>query len=85
MYVRLLSETGLLGFVLFLIFQFSVLGDALTYLQKGGLGRFLGMAGLFAWLAIALYNFTQDSLATPNIWLIPGILAGMTGSLKENP
>lgn len=85
MYVRLLSETGLLGFVLFLIFQFSVLGDALTYLQKGGLGRFLGIAGLFAWLAIALYNFTQDSLATPNIWLIPGILAGMTGSLKENP
>ena len=85
MYVRLLSETGLLGFVLFLIFQFFILGDALTKLQKDGIHRFLGIAGLFSWLAIALYNLTQDSLATPNIWLIPGILIGMTGSLKENP
>ena len=85
MYVRLLSETGLLGFVLFLIFQFTLLGDALTQLQKVGINRFLGIAGLFSWLAIALYNLTQDSLATPNIWLIPGILVGMTGSLKENP
>jgi len=85
MYVRLLAETGLLGFVLFLTFQFSVLGDALTHLQKDGLRRFLGVAGLFSWLAITLYNFTQDSLANPNIWLIPGILAGMTGSHKENP
>ncbi len=85
MYVRLLSETGLLGFVLFLTFQFSVLGDALTYLPKDGLRRFMGVVGLFSWLSIGLYNFTQDSLATPNIWLIPGILVGMTGTLKENP
>ncbi len=85
MYVRLLAETGLIGFVLFLTFQFSVLGDTLTHLQKDGLRRFLGVAGLFSWLAIALYNFTQDSLANPNIWLIPGILIGMTGSHKENP
>jgi O-antigen ligase len=85
MYVRLLSETGLLGFVLFLTFQFSVLGDALTFLPKDGLRRFMGVVGLFSWLSIGLYNFTQDSLATPNIWLIPGILVGMTSTLKENP
>ncbi|GAB4417478.1 MAG: hypothetical protein Kow002_03900 [Anaerolineales bacterium] len=83
MYVRLLAETGVLGFVLFMIFQFAVLGDALTHLQKDGWRRFLGVAALFAWLAIALYNFTQDSLANPNLWLIPGILVGMTGSLEE--
>ena len=85
MYLRLLSETGLLGFVLFLTFQFSVLGDALTFLPKDGLRRFMGVVGLFSWLSIGLYNFTQDSLATPNIWLIPGILVGMTSTLKENP
>ena len=76
MYVRLLAETGLAGFVLFVVFQFSVLADALSVLRQKGVLRFLGVAGLFAWLAIALYNVTQDSLATPNIWLIPGILAG---------
>jgi hypothetical protein len=76
-YVRLLAETGLIGFVLFLVFQLGVLGDALNALRGTGLLRMLGIAGLFAWLAISLYNFTQDSLATPNIWLIPGVLAGI--------
>jgi hypothetical protein len=76
-YVRLLAETGLIGFVLFLVFQLGVLGDVLNALRGTGLFRMLGIAGLFAWLAISLYNFTQDSLATPNIWLIPGILAGI--------
>jgi O-antigen ligase len=78
LYVRLLAETGLIGFVLFLVFQLAILGDTLTALGSTGLTRFLGVAGLFAWLAIGLYNFTQDSFASPNIWLIPGILAGMS-------
>jgi hypothetical protein len=76
-YVRLLAETGLIGFVLFFVFQLGVLGDALNALRGTVLLRMLGVAGLFAWLAISLYNFTQDSLATPNIWLIPGVLAGV--------
>jgi hypothetical protein len=41
------------------------------------------MAGFFAWLAIALYNVTQDSLAAPNIWLIPGMLAGLGNALPS--
>ncbi|HLF72896.1 MAG TPA: O-antigen ligase family protein [Anaerolineales bacterium] len=78
MYVRLLAETGLAGFVLFMTFLFSVLADALLALQsKTALGRYLGIAGLFSWIAIALYNATQDSFATPNIWINFGILAGM--------
>jgi hypothetical protein len=45
--------------------------------------RFLGIAALFAWLAIALYNVTQDSFATPNIWVIPGIMAGLSINATE--
>jgi hypothetical protein len=77
LYVRLLSETGLVGFVLFFVLLFSMAADALDLLQRGSFWRFAGMAGFFAWLAIALYNGTQDSFATPNIWLLPGILAGI--------
>jgi O-antigen ligase len=84
MYVRLLAEAGLAGFVLYLLFQFSVLGDALTALQRGGAFRFPGIAGLFAWLAIALYNLTQDSFATPNLWIIPGVLAGLSVHLSSS-
>jgi len=78
-YVRLLAETGLIGFILFIAFQFSVLGDALTALQnRSSFMRYLGIAGLFSWLAIALYNVTQDSFATPNMWINFGILVGLT-------
>ena len=84
MYVRILAEGGLLGFSFFLAFLFSLLGDALSFLRKPGLLRFLGIAGLFSWLAIALYNTTQDSFATPNLWLNLGILVGMTGLNSEN-
>jgi O-antigen ligase len=78
MYIRLLAETGLVGFFVFIAFLFSVLGDALGVLQtKTTLGRYLGIAGIFSWFAIAFYNATQDSFATPNIWINFGILVGM--------
>ena len=78
MYARLLAETGLFGFVLYLSFLFSIIGDALIGIQsKNQFIRYLGIAGLFSLIAIALYNNTQDSFATPNIWLIPGVAAGI--------
>ncbi len=80
LYVRLLSETGLIGFILFLAFQLYLLGDILSLLRReDAWARFAVMSGVFAWLAIMLYNFTQDSFTTPNIWLLPGILLGLAG------
>jgi hypothetical protein len=85
MYVRLLAETGLVGFFIFVAFLFSVLGDALRALQsKTTVGRYLAVAGIFSWFAIALYNFTQDSFATPNLWINFGILVGMTAFMMES-
>jgi O-antigen ligase len=83
MYVRLLAETGLVGFVLFCIFLLAALADALDLFRRGGFWGYLGTAGFFAWLAIALYNVTQDSFATPNIWLVLGIIAGVAGALPS--
>jgi O-antigen ligase len=78
LYVRLLAETGLFGFVLFIAFLFNTLGEMLSLLKRGETWAcFAVVAGVFAWLAIALYNFTQDSLTTPNIWIVPGILVGL--------
>ena len=85
MYVRLLAETGLIGFFIFIAFLFSVLGDALHALQsKTDLARYLGIAGIFSWFAVALYNITQDSFATPNLWVNFGILVGMTVAAMES-
>lgn len=78
LYVRLLAETGLFGFVLFIAFLFNVLGETLSLFKRNEpWARFAVVAGVFAWVAIALYNFTQDSLTTPNIWIVPGILVGL--------
>lgn len=78
LYVRLLAEAGLIGFFLFLAFQFHILGDMLNLLNRNGTWtRFAAIAGVFAWLAVTFYNFTQDSLTTPNIWIVPGILVGL--------
>jgi O-antigen ligase len=84
MYIRVLAETGLFGFAFYLAYLLGLLGDALAFLHKPGILRFLGIAGLCSWLAIALYNLTQDSFATPNIWVNLGILVGMTRINSEN-
>jgi hypothetical protein len=85
MYIRLLAETGLIGFFLFIAVQFSILGEVLTFLQRrSGLLRYLGIAGLFSWFAIAIYNATQDSFATPNIWINLGIVAGLAAYALES-
>lgn len=84
LYVRLLAETGLIGFFLFVAFQLYLLGDMLALaVRKEPWARFAAVAGAFAWLAITFYNFTQDSLTTPNIWLVPGVLVGLSGTLPH--
>lgn len=78
LHARLLAETGLFGFFLFIALQLYLLGETLLIYRQGSYwARFAAVAGVFAWLAIALYNFTQDSLTTPNIWIVPGIMAGI--------
>jgi len=85
MYARLLAETGLIGFFVFVAFLLSLLGDVLIAFKNGSpLMRFLGVAGLFSWFAVLIYNATQDSFAIPNIWINFGILAGMTSYALES-
>jgi O-antigen ligase len=78
LYVRLLAETGLIGFFMFLALQTSFLGDALAALRRSAVSwRYLGVAACFTWFALIIYNMTQDSLAIPVLWINLGILAGM--------
>ena len=81
LYVRLLSETGILGFWSFISFYLLLLGKILSLLgSKRKELAFLAVASLLAWLSIVLLGFTQDSLAMPTIWLPLGVLIGMTAS-----
>ena len=84
LYVRLLAETGLLAFMLFVAFYLALLADALELLRAPTpAARWLAAAGLFTFAAVALQGFSQDSFAMPEIWINLGMLAGAAVALKE--
>ncbi len=83
LYIRLLSETGILGFWSFISLYLLLFGKILSLLRsKQKEVTFLATASLLALLSIAMLGFTQDSLAMPVIWLPLGILIGMTDQNK---
>jgi len=78
MYVRLLAETGIIGLFAFLAFLFSILASGLTFLRKGtAFGRFIGIAALQSWVALAITLFSRESLTFPVMWVSLGIIAGL--------
>jgi len=79
LYVRLLVETGLPGFILYVSFLFTSIAYVWTNLRRvEPVSRFLGAAGLFSVIAVVLLGISQDSFAMPEMWINLGILAGMT-------
>ena len=84
LYARLLAETGLLGFALFVAFLAALLADALGLLRGASpAARWLAMAALFTFAAVVLQGFSQDSFAMPEMWINLGMLAGAAAVLKE--
>ncbi|MDX1378475.1 MAG: O-antigen ligase family protein, partial [Anaerolineales bacterium] len=85
LYVRLLAETGLPGFTLYMSFLFASLACAWMNLRRNTqLHRLLGAAGLFSVIAVAMQGISQDSFAVPEIWINLGVLAGMTSIAFES-
>lgn len=83
-YVRLLAETGLTGFILFLAFYLSLFGESLGLLRSGpGDARWLAAAGIFTLVAVVFQGFSQDSFAMPEMWINLGILAGAAASFTH--
>ena len=79
MYIRVLAETGLPGLAFFLAFLFSMLAD-MRVLFRSGAKKYFALAGLFTWIAVFLYNSTQDSFASPNLWVNLGMLIGLASA-----
>ncbi|MCH7663725.1 MAG: O-antigen ligase family protein [Chloroflexi bacterium] len=85
LYVRLLSETGIVGFWLFAAFYLALLAEVRTlFVSKKAELRFVAIAGLFIWLAVALRNFTQDSLTFPIMWVGFGMALGLAAPIGSN-
>ena len=76
--VRIISETGFLGFASFTAFLCYLMAESLVFLKKPGLqNRFFSVVGVFTMIALIIFCFTQDSFAMPNTWINMGMLLGL--------
>ena len=83
-WVRLLAETGLVGFSLFVAWQYG-LWQAGVFLRKNGslLLRTLGWMGAFAVIAFLAEGFSVDSFALPYLWVATGILTAASNMARQ--
>jgi len=76
LWVRLLSETGLVGFCLFGFWLFMHWRSAsLMGSSQSGLFRWIGLTGQFFVLALLAEGFSIDSFALPYLWFGTGLIA----------
>ncbi len=81
LWVRLLAETGIIGFSTFMIWFFIMALGALRLLKRNnGLAGVIGLATLLAILAQFWEGFSLDTFALPQFW----VLMGFTTLLLRN-
>ncbi len=84
--IRLLSETGIIGFWLYYAFMLSILGSIRKmFLSRRKLMVYASVAGLTAWPAIVLRQFTQSTFASPVIWISLGMVVGYAHHVLDKP
>jgi O-antigen ligase len=86
LFIRLLAETGLPGFMLFIGFYLALFAETLQLLHSEhatSSARWLATAGVFALTAVVLQGISQDSFAMPEMWVNLGILAGAAGAYNN--
>ncbi len=75
LWVRLLAETGAVGFALFLCWGY-VLWRSAQFLraQRDPLLKMVGLAGCFTLIGFLIEGFSLDTFALPYYWLSFGLL-----------
>ena len=84
MWVRLLAESGLVGFSLFVVWQYVLLQGS-GFLRTNGslLLRTLGWMGAFAIAAFLAEGFSIDSFALPYLWISTGLLTAASALARR--
>ena len=85
-WVRLLAETGIVGFSSFLTWIYVVFKSA-WFMKTSGSSTFLRMIGLFGLFVLVAFfseGFSVDTFALPYLWVSLGIV-GAAGALLRKP
>lgn len=83
-WVRLLAETGVVGFAAFLSW-FYVLYRSSRFLKSASepLFRTIGWAGLFVLIAFLVEGFSLDTFALPYLWVSLGIVSAASAMFRQ--
>jgi O-antigen ligase len=75
LWLRLLAETGILGFLAFILWLIVLAFVAISFnRRKRGLPSVLGLASGLALIALIFEGFSLDTFALPQLWIILGLL-----------
>lgn len=88
LWVRLLAETGVVGFAAFLSWWVMTGVTAVVLWRRSrGLLRLLGLAGVLGLMAAVGEGFSLDTFALPHMWILVGLVAraSVTRDLSEPP
>jgi len=85
MYLMILVETGVVGFILFGTFICMLINRALTTLKKmtAGLEKVLFSATMVSFAGMLIHNFSYDSFCWPSSIIVFWILVGMVGYYSQ--
>lgn len=84
LWLRLLAETGLVGFSAFLIWLGVLAAGGIALAKRArGVDRVIGVAGLLAILAQVSEGFSLDTFALPQLWIILGLLTAAARRERE--
>jgi O-antigen ligase len=76
LWVRLLSETGIIGFICFITWLILILLKTNQYHHsKSPLHNYWGLVGKIALITILIEGFSIDSFALPYYWIILGLVS----------
>jgi hypothetical protein len=84
LWIRLLAETGIVGFSSFLTWCLVVFRSAWSIrLNKSHLFKMVGWFGLFVLIAFIIEGFSTDTFALPYLWLSLGIVSASAAICRE--
>jgi len=76
LFIRMLAETGLVGFSAFILFLYNLWRSArLLYKSCSPILRLVALMGQFSLLALIGEGFSIDSFAMPYIWIFTGLIS----------
>lgn len=77
LWIRILAETGIVGFIFFITWYLhSLLGNLISLSRGSRIRQTAAWMGCFACLAFLLEGFSLDTFALPYIWFSIGLAAG---------